>query len=76
MYFSYFLSSLSVINFDISLSFLVKSFFDMTRKSRQKCKYLKERKEVLTRNKKHFSSFLREFQLSDTVLDLRVRLSD
>ena len=33
-----------------------------------------QRKELLSRNKKHFSLFLKGFQLSKIVSDLRVRL--
>ena len=33
-----------------------------------------ERKELLTRNEKHFLSFIKGFQLSEIVLDPRVGL--
>ena len=35
----------TVINFEINLSCLIKSFIYITKKSRQKCKYLKNEKE-------------------------------
>ena len=41
----------------------------MTKKLRQKLKYLENEKELLKWNKKHFSSFLKGFQLSKIVLD-------
>ena len=55
-----------VINFEIYLSFLIKWFSNMT-KTEQKFKYRQERKKA-------FSSFLRGFQLSRIVSDLRVWL--
>ena len=42
----------------------------MTKKLRQKVKYFENEK----RNKKHFSSFLKAFQLPKIVSDLRMRL--
>ena len=44
-----------VINFEINQSFLIKPFFYMTKKSGQKCN-ISRTKELLTCNKKHFSS--------------------
>ena len=53
-----------VINFEINLISLIKPFFYMTKKSRQKFKYLENvKKELLRWNKKQFSSFLKIFQL-------------
>ena len=52
-----------VINFEINLIFLIKSFFDMAKTSRQK---------FLRWNKKQFSSFLKSFPLPNIVSDLRV----
>ena len=62
-----------VINFEINLSFLIKPFFYITKKSGQKCEYLKK-KRALTWNKKHVSSLLKGFQLSEIVLDPSVEL--
>ena len=45
----------------------------MTKKSRQKFKYL-ENKEVLRSHKKHFSLFLKSLQLQKLVSNLRLRL--
>ena len=50
---------------DISfvLSFvLIKPFFNMTKTSRQKFKYLQNNKKNKNKNKKHFSSILKGFQ--------------
>ena len=46
-----------VINFEVKLSFLIKSFFYMTKKSVQKFEYLKN-ENLLRWDKKPFSSFL------------------
>ena len=46
----------------------------MTKKSRQKLKYLENEKSFLGEIKKHFSSFLNSFQLPKIISDLRVRL--
>ena len=46
-----------VINLEINLVFLIKPFFYMTKKSKQKLKYIVNKKEVFKWNKKHFSSF-------------------
>ena len=45
----------------------------MSKKSRQKLKYLENEKSFLG-EKKHVSSFLKGFQFSTIVSDLRVRL--
>ena len=63
-----------VMNFKINLIFLIKPFFYMTKKSRQKCKHLENEKSFRDEIKKHFLSFLRDFQLPILVSDLRVRL--
>ena len=65
----------NVINFEINLSFLIEPFSYMTKNSEKKLKYLKNEKgEIKSGNKKHFSSFLKDFQLSEIVSDLRVCL--
>ena len=46
-----------VINFDIIVIFLIKPFFFMTKKSRQKFKHLENEKSFLRYNEKPFSSF-------------------
>ena len=65
--------SCDVIDFKIDFIFLVKPFSCKTKTSKQKFKYL-EKEELLTRNKKYFSSFLKDFQLPKVVSNLRVRL--
>ena len=45
----------------------------MTKKSKQKFKNLGNERAFKV-NEKHFSSFLKDFQLSKFALDLRVRL--
>ena len=60
-----------VINFEINL---IKSFFYITKKARQKFKYLEKKKELLRWNKEHLSSFLKGFHLPRIASDLRVRL--
>ena len=73
----YFLYSLrdfpgcDVVNFEIILIFLIKPFFYMTKKSRQKFRCL-ENENIFMWNKKHFSSFFKSFQLPKIVSDLRV----
>ena len=61
-----------VINFEINLIMLIKLFLYMTKKSGQKFKYLENEKSFY--NKKHFSSFLKGFQVAKIASDLRVRL--
>ena len=56
-----------IINFEINLIFLIKPILNMTKKSRQKLKYLEN-------EKRYYSSFLKGFQLPKIVLDVRVRL--
>ena len=63
-----------VINFEINLIFLIKQFFYMTKKSRQKVKYLEKEKKLLRWNKNYFSSILKDFQLPKIVSDLQVCL--
>ena len=58
-----------VINFEINLTFLIKLFFNWTKKSRQN---LNIKKELLRWNKKPFPSFLKDFQLPKIVSDVRV----
>ena len=50
---------------EIDHNFLVKPFFKLTQKSGQKMLISQERKELLTWNKTHFSSFLKGFQCSE-----------
>ena len=64
-----------VRNFEIKLIFLIKPFFLHDQKVKtlnQNFKYL-ENKKLLKWNKKHFSSFLKDFQLLKIVSDLSVR---
>ena len=51
-------SLFDVMNFEMHLTFAIKPFFYITKKSGQKCKYLKNQK-----NFQHFTSFLKDFQL-------------
>ena len=62
------------MDFEINLIFLIKPFCYMTKKSRQKFKYLENEKSFLRWNKKHFSSFLKGFQMTKILSDLRVHL--
>ena len=62
-----------VINFELNLSFLIKPFFYITKKSRQKFKYPKSEKSHEKKNKKHFPSILKSFQLSDILCYTRVK---
>ena len=50
------------MKFEINIIFLIKPFFNMTNKSRQKFKYLENEKSFQDEIKKHFSSFLNGFQ--------------
>ena len=59
-----------VIIFEINLILLIKLFYYMTEKSRQKFKYLQKE-----RWKKTFFTFLKGFHLPKIVPDLRVHLS-
>ena len=59
-----------VIKFEIYLIFLIKPFFYMTKKSRQKLKYLRTKRAFYVKQK----SFLKGFPLPRIVSDLRVRL--
>ena len=61
-----------VINFEINLSFFIKPSSYMIKTSGEKCEYPKNEKKPLGRDKKHFSSFLKVFQLSEIVSDSRV----
>ena len=60
-----------VINIEINPTLLVKPFFYITKTTRQKFKYLENEKSFL---EKHFSSFLKGFQVPKIVSDLRVHL--
>ena len=62
-----------VMDFEISLTLLIEQFFLHDQKVMTKTWISWERKELLRWNKKHFSSFLKGFQLSKIVSDLRVR---
>ena len=62
-----------VTNFEINLIFLIKPFLYMTRKSKQKRKYL-ENEKSFSWNKKHFSSLLKVSQLPKIVSDLKLFL--
>ena len=57
-----------VINFEINLYYLIKPFFYMTKKSRQKFQYLENEKNLQGK------SILKCFQLSKIVADLKVHL--
>ena len=50
-----------IMNFEISHSFLFKSFFYITKKSSQKCKYLKNKKSFWNEIKDIFHQFNRAF---------------
>ena len=63
--------SCDVKNFEINLTFLMKLFFYMIQKSRQKVLSWKQ-KELLRWNKMHFSSILRDFQLPNILLLLPI----
>ena len=63
-----------VMDFEINLIFLIKPFFLQDPKVMAKTEISWERKELLRSNKKHLSSFLKGFQLSKTVSNLRVHL--
>ena len=60
------------MNSEINLIFLIKLFFYMTKKSRQKFEYLENEKSFLRWNKKHFSSLLKGCHLPKIATDLRV----
>ena len=60
-------SGYDIMNFEINLIFLI-----MTKKLRQKLKYLENKNSFLRWIKKYFPSFLKDFQLSKIVSDLRV----
>ena len=62
-----------IINFEVSLTFLIKLFSYLNKTSRQRFKTKSwKQKEFLGWNKKHFSSLLKDFQLPKNVSDLRV----
>ena len=62
-----------VINFGINLT-PNQAIFLYDRKAKTKIEIPWERKELLRWNKKHFSLFLKAFQLPKIVSDLRVRI--
>ena len=62
---------LDFINFQIYLSFLIKLFSYMIKDSEQ---VSQKEKDLVTGNKKYFSSFLKEFQWLENASGLRVRL--
>ena len=63
-----------VISLEINLTFLIKSFFYITKKSTEKFKYLENKSSYYGKIKKVFSFNLKGFQLPKIVSDLRVRL--
>ena len=44
MYYNFFWNGCDVVNFEIGISFFIKPFFYITKKSVQKFKYLKNKK--------------------------------
>ena len=62
-------SGCDVMNFEIDLIFLIKPFSYMIKKSRQKLKALRTKRTSKVK-KKHFSSFLKGFQLPKIVSGL------
>ena len=65
-----FFSVCDVINFEINLSFIAKSFSYMTRKLEQRFKYLENTKSFLGEIKK---ALFKSFELPEIVSGLRVR---
>ena len=63
-----------VIKFEINLIFFIKPFYYLTKKSRQKLKYLENEKSFWSEKKNHFSSFLKSFEFPKIVSNLRVCL--
>ena len=59
-----------VIEFEINRIFLMKPFSSMTKMSRQRLKYIENKKSFWS-EKKHFSSYLKCFDLPKLVSDLR-----
>ena len=59
----------------IYLSFVIRPFFYITKKSGKKFKKFQEQKELLTWNKKHFLSFLKSFQLSEFISHPKMSLT-
>ena len=68
------ISGCDLIKFEIKLIFLTKPFRYITKKSRQKHKYLEKEKSFWHEIKRIFYHFWKGFQLSKIVSDLRVRL--
>ena len=62
----------NIIILEINLIFLIKPFSWVTKKSRQKMNYFEN--EFLRWSNKHFSSFLKGFQLSKIFSDIRVHV--
>ena len=64
-----------VINFEINLYFLIKLLLYMTKKSKQKFKYLENEKSFWSEKKAFLKgAFFQGFQLPKIVFDLRVHL--
>ena len=61
-----------VIIFEINFIFLIMPIFCMIENSRQKLKSFEHEKSFLRWNRKHFASFWKCFQWSQTLSDLRV----
>ena len=61
-----------VINFETNLRFLINPIFLHNQKVRTKILISEEQKELLTRNSKHFSPFLKGFQLPENVSNPRL----
>ena len=57
-----------IINFEISLIFLIKPFFYLTKKSRQKFKYLDNKKSFRDEIKSIFHHFLKDFSVAKNCL--------
>ena len=64
-------SGFDVINFEINLIFPIKSFFYMTKKSRQKIKYHENKESFSGETKSIFHHFERVFTCQKQVWDLR-----
>ena len=63
-----------VKNLEINHIFLIKPFFYLTKKWRQKLQYLENKKSFQVVIKSIFHHFLKHFQLPKTVSNLRVHL--
>ena len=65
---------LDMIKFEINLIFLIKPFFYIIKKSRQKFKHLENKKSFQGEIKSIFLPFLKGFQLAKIVSDLVLHL--